>query len=62
MWVQVVGCVKNTMLVWVGVLMGDVVTWEQMLGYSISVAGFALYTNVKRQQSLASQAAAKKAA
>ena len=52
---------KNTMLVWVGVLMGDVVTWEQLLGYSISVAGFALYTNVKRQESLAGQPAAKAA-
>lgn len=49
---KVVGCVKNTLLVWVGILMGDVVTREQLLGYSISVVGFALYTHVKYKEGL----------
>ena len=44
---KVVGCVKNTMLVWVGILMGDVVTGAQLWGYSVSVLGFALYTYEK---------------
>jgi hypothetical protein len=48
--VQVVGCVKNTMLVWVGMLMGDHVTPEQLAGYTISVLGFALYTRVKMRE------------
>lgn len=47
---KVVGCVKNTMLVWVGILMGDVVTGAQLWGYSVSVLGFALYTYEKWQQ------------
>ncbi len=47
---KVVGCVKNTMLVWVGILMGDVVTGAQLWGYSVSVLGFALYTYEKWRQ------------
>jgi hypothetical protein len=47
---KVVGCVKNSLLVWVGILMGDIVTTEQLLGYTISVVGFALYTHVKWKQ------------
>lgn len=49
---KVVGCVKNTLLVWVGILMGDVVTREQLLGYTVSVVGFALYTHVKYKEGL----------
>lgn len=49
---KVVGCVKNTLLVWVGILMGDVVTREQLLGYTVSVVGFALYTYVKYREGL----------
>lgn len=56
---KVVGCVKNTLLVWVGILMGDVVTREQLLGYTISVVGFGLYTHVKWQQGQAAQASKK---
>ena len=57
-----VGCVKNTMLVWVGVLMGDVVTGVQLWGYSVSVFGFALYTYEKRQQASSNPSSKKKSA
>ena len=53
---------KNTMLVWVGVLMGDVVTGTQLWGYSVSVFGFALYTYEKWQQASSTPSSAKKSA
>ncbi|EIE19444.1 hypothetical protein COCSUDRAFT_67899 [Coccomyxa subellipsoidea C-169] len=56
---KVVGCVKNTLLVWAGILMGDVVTTEQLLGYTISVVGFALYTHAKWRQGKSASAAKK---
>lgn len=59
---KVVGCVKNTMLVWVGILMGDVVSQAQLVGYSISIAGFALYTHVKWQQGNGAAATSKQKA
>lgn len=46
---QVFGCVKNTVVVWCGVLMGDRIDAVQIMGYGISVLGFALYTYAKMQ-------------
>jgi hypothetical protein len=56
---KVVGCVKNTLLMWVSILMGDVVTRDQLLGYTISVVGFALYTQVKWRQGSAAATSTK---
>ena len=47
---KVFGCIKNTLVVVVGVLLGDSLAAEQMLGYAVSVAGFGLYTYAKQQQ------------
>ena len=47
---KVFGCIKNTLVVVVGVLLGDSLAPEQMLGYAVSVAGFGLYTFAKQQQ------------
>jgi hypothetical protein len=45
---KVAGCVKNVIVVWYGVLLqGEVVTGLQMLGYLVSVLGFALYSHLK---------------
>ncbi len=44
---KVVGCVKNTLVVWCGILLGDRVEGLQMLGYSVSLAGFLLYSQMK---------------
>ena len=46
---KVFGCIKNTLVVVTGVLLGDTLAPEQMLGYAVSVAGFALYTYAKQQ-------------
>ena len=46
---KVVGCVKNTLVVWCGMLLGDRVEGLQMVGYSISLAGFLLYSQMKFQ-------------
>ena len=46
---KVFGCIKNTLVVVVGVLLGDRLAPEQMLGYAVSVAGFGLYTYAKQQ-------------
>ena len=46
---KVVGCVKNTLVVWCGMLLGDRVEGLQMLGYSMSLAGFLLYSRMKLQ-------------
>lgn len=44
---KVLGCVKNAFVVFAGVLMGDVISGKQLVGYAVSVAGFALYTLAK---------------
>ena len=44
---KVCGCVKNTVVVWCGILLGDRVDALQMLGYSLSMAGFGLYSRAK---------------
>ncbi len=41
---KVVGCVKNALVVWVGVMMGEEVGWMELAGYALSVGGFVLYT------------------
>eukprot|EP00884_Botryococcus_braunii_P022451 jgi/Botrbrau1/8890/Bobra.0148s0010.1 len=46
---KVFGTVKNTVVVWVGVLMGDRLSGVQVVGYAISVLGFGLYTYAKMQ-------------
>lgn len=48
--VQVFGCIKNTLVVGVGVAMGDRVAPAQLAGYALSVSGFALYTRAKMLQ------------
>ena len=44
---QVFGCIKNTVVVGLGVAMGDTVAPAQLAGYAVSVFGFALYTRAK---------------
>lgn len=44
---KVFGCVKNALVVWAGVLMGDKVSHRQFIGYAISVIGFGMYTHIK---------------
>lgn len=48
---KVIGCVKNTLVVWCGILMGDKVEGLQMLGYTIALAGFLLYSRMKMTMS-----------
>ena len=47
---QVFGCIKNTLVVGLGVAMGDRVAPAQLAGYALSVSGFALYTRAKMLQ------------
>ncbi|KAK9846011.1 hypothetical protein WJX81_008360 [Elliptochloris bilobata] len=47
---KVFGCIKNTLVVGLGVAMGDRVAPAQLAGYAISVSGFALYTRAKMLQ------------
>jgi len=45
---QVVGCVKNAVIVMAGVLfMGEAVSLWQVVGYSLSLAGFFVYSAAK---------------
>jgi len=44
---KVLGCVKNSFVVCAGVLMGDVISLQQMCGYFVSVIGFVIYTYTK---------------
>lgn len=45
---KVAGCLKNLGVVWWGVAMhGDTVTPRHMMGYLVSMAGFALYSGLK---------------
>jgi hypothetical protein len=49
---QVAGCLKNVAVVWYGVAAhGETVTVQQMLGYLVSLAGFALYSWLKSRGS-----------
>ncbi|KAL4425525.1 hypothetical protein ABPG75_009541 [Micractinium tetrahymenae] len=41
---KVAGCLKNVMVVWGGILQGDVVTPRELQGYAISLAGFVLFS------------------
>lgn len=41
---KIVGCVKNALVVWVGVLQGEHVGAAELAGYALSVGGFVLYT------------------
>ena len=44
---KVLGCVKNSFVVWAGVLLGDAISGQQLCGYAVSLAGFILYTQAK---------------
>ena len=44
---KVLGCVKNSFVVWAGVLLGDVISGQQLCGYAVSLAGFLLYSHAK---------------
>lgn len=44
---KVLGCVKNSFVVCAGVLMGDVISLQQMWSYFFSVVGFVMYTYTK---------------
>jgi hypothetical protein len=44
---KVLGCVKNSFVVCAAVLMGDVISLQQMCGYFVSVVGFVMYTYTK---------------
>ena len=59
---KVVGCVKNTLVVWCGILLGDHVGGLQMLGYSVSLAGFLLYSQMKLKADKSRTQAQKKVA
>lgn len=41
---KVAGCLKNVLVVWGGILQGDVVTPMELQGYGISLAGFVLFS------------------
>jgi hypothetical protein len=41
---KTVGCMKNVVVVYLGVLMGDTVTTMQLVGYLIAIGGFVKYT------------------
>ena len=41
---KTVGCMKNVVVVYLGVLMGDKVTTMQLVGYLIAIGGFVKYT------------------
>ena len=41
---KIVGCVKNVLVVWVGVLQGEHVGLAELGGYALSLAGFVLYS------------------
>lgn len=45
---KVFGCVKNSVLVACGMLLGDKVDVLQLLGYLVSMAGFVLYSRAKK--------------
>ena len=45
---KVAGCLKNMLVVWGGILQGDVVTPRELQGYAISLAGFLLYSFARR--------------
>ena len=44
---KVLGCVKNSFVVWAGVLLGDSISGQQLCGYAVSLAGFLLYSRAK---------------
>lgn len=41
---KVAGCLKNVLVVWGGILQGDIVTSRELQGYGISLAGFVLFS------------------
>lgn len=41
---KIVGCVKNVLVMWVGVLQGEHVGLGEVAGYVLSLAGFVLYS------------------
>lgn len=45
---KVAGCLKNIAVVWYGVVAHlETVSAAQMIGYAVSVAGFAMYSKLK---------------
>lgn len=38
------GCVKNAVVVWIGVVQGDNLTVKEAAGYVLSLVGFLVYT------------------
>ncbi len=55
---KVVGCVKNAVVIWFGVLLGDRVQGVQMLGNTVAMAGFLLYSRMKLARGRADKAKA----
>lgn len=51
---KVLGCIKNSFVVCAGVIMGDVISGQQLCGYAVSVIGFVLYTYTKSPYTTAS--------
>jgi len=60
--VKCVGCVKNALIVYVGVLQGERVSGLQLLGYGLSVAGFGGYSYLKTAGAAAGAKPKRKAA
>ena len=60
--VKCVGCVKNALIVYVGVLQGERVSGLQLLGYGLSVAGFGGYSYFKTAGAAAGAKPKRKAA
>jgi len=58
---KVAGCVKNVAVVWYGVVAhGDHISVLQVLGYFVSVVGFAVYSRLKMIQGAVSRASKRK--
>ena len=57
---KVFGCLKNVFVILYGMSRGDHVSAAQLLGYGVSLSGFAWYTKHKRKQSLQADSIAKK--
>lgn len=44
---KVAGCLKNVLVVWLGILQGDLVSERELQGYGISLVGFVLFSTAK---------------
>lgn len=50
---KVLGCAKNSLVVCAGVLLGDVISRQQLCGYAVSLVGFVLYSQAKASTMIA---------